>query len=164
MFGKAFSAFGQKSSSEILDKSPYFGQAFFVHVLDSKKRVSMTQKLVFVRVPRTPKNRRKRKGVQLIQRPIFALPIGNRMRLVISRDIIFRQNFVNFGRRIKQNFSKNGRNFQKNRLFEGQGLYTLLNYSKHAFKTTTLEKIDTNLTEKQPKALQKPAPWNYFGK
>ena len=65
---------------------------------------------------------------------------------LMSRDIIFRQNLVNLGRRIRLNFSINGSNFEKPAL-EGKMLFASLNYSKYIFKTATLGKFVTNLTK-----------------
>ena len=70
---------------------------------------------------------------------------------VLTRDIFFRQNFVNFSRRIRLSFPKNGRNFQK-WAFEVKRLFSLLNYSKDEFKTVTFEKFATNLAKRFQRA------------
>ena len=48
-----------------------------------------------------------------INRSVISQKLQPPGTLIINRDIIFRQNFVNFGRRIRLNFPENGRNFQK---------------------------------------------------
>ena len=64
----------------------------------------------------------------------------------MTRDIIFRQNFVNFGRRTRLNFSKNGGNFQKSAKL-GKRLFAFLKYSKSAFESATFEKLAINPTK-----------------
>ena len=69
-------------------------------------------------------------------------------KVIISRDIISRLNSVIFSSRIRLNFPKNGKTFQKS-------AFALMNHSKIAFRTATLEKFATNLS------LQGPASWSY---